>query len=70
MHSAQRSVVLTGSVPDAVTMSAAVRLAEGYLAQVQTAKKAEQFEQDSNSKRDDKSVGQVIDLWRSAAPSR
>lgn len=62
VHSAQRSVVLTGSVPDAVTMSAAVRLAEGYLAQVQTAKKAEQFEQASNSNRDDKSVGQVINL--------
>jgi pilus assembly protein CpaC len=39
-----------------------VRLAEGYLAQVQTAKKAEQFEQDSSSKRDDKTVGQVINL--------
>jgi len=62
VHSAQRSVVLTGSVPDAVTMSAAVRLAEGYLAQVQTAKKAEQFEQESSSKRDDKTVGQVINL--------
>ncbi len=62
VHSAQRSVVLTGSVPDAVTMSAAVRLAEGYLAQVQTAKKAEQFEQESNSKREDKAVGQVINL--------
>jgi pilus assembly protein CpaC len=62
VHSAQRSVVLTGSVPDAVTMSAAVRLAEGYLAQVQTAKKADQFEQDSQSKREDKAVGQVINL--------
>jgi pilus assembly protein CpaC len=62
VHSAQRSVVLTGSVPDAATMSAAVRLAEGYLAQVQTAKKAEQFEQDSQSRREDKAVGQVINL--------
>lgn len=62
VHSAQRSVVLTGSVPDAATMNAAVRLAEGYLAQVQTAKKAETFEQDSASKREDKSVGQVINL--------
>jgi pilus assembly protein CpaC len=62
VHSAQRSVVLTGSVPDAVTMSAAVRLAEGYLAQVQTAKKADQFEQDSQSRREDKAVGQVINL--------
>ncbi len=62
VHSAQRSVVLTGAVPDATTMSAAVRLAEGYLAQVQTAKKAETFEQESQSQREDKAVGQVINL--------
>jgi pilus assembly protein CpaC len=62
VHSAQRTVVLTGTVPDATTMSAAVRLAEGYLAQVQTAKKAETFEQDSASQREDKAVGQVINL--------
>lgn len=62
VHSAQRSVVLTGTVPDAATLSAAVRLAEGYLAQVQTAKKAEAFEQESASQREDKAVGQVINL--------
>jgi pilus assembly protein CpaC len=62
VHSAQRSVVLTGAVPDAATMNAAVRLAEGYLAQVQTAKKAEAFEQESQSQREDKAVGQVINL--------
>jgi pilus assembly protein CpaC len=66
VHSAQRSVVLTGTVPDAATMNAAVRLAEGYLAQVQPAKKAETFEQDSASKREDKSVGQVINLLQIA----
>ena len=43
-------------------MNAAVRLAEGYLAQVQTAKETETFEQDSASQREDKSVGQVINL--------
>lgn len=62
VHSAQRSVVLTGTVPDAATMNAAVRLAEGYLAQIQPAKDAETFKQDSASKREDKSVGQVINL--------
>jgi pilus assembly protein CpaC len=62
VHSAQRAVVLSGRVPDAVTMNAAVRLAEGYLAQVQTAKKAEQFEQQEQSRREDKAVGQVINL--------
>jgi pilus assembly protein CpaC len=43
-------------------MNAAVRVAEGYLAQIQTAKKASEFEQESGSKREDKSVGQVINL--------
>jgi len=62
VHSAQRSVVLTGVVPDAATMSAAVRVAEGYLAQVQTAKKSQTFEQESQSQREDKAVGQVINL--------
>lgn len=62
VHSAQRSVVLTGSVPNAATMSAAVRLAEGYLAQIQTAKEADTFEQESQSRREDKAVGQVINL--------
>jgi pilus assembly protein CpaC len=62
VHSAQRSVVLTGAVPDAATMNAAVRMAEGYLAQVQTAKNAETFEQESQSQREDKAVGQVINL--------
>jgi pilus assembly protein CpaC len=39
-----------------------VRVAEGYLAQIQTAKKAEEFEQESASRREDKSVGSVINL--------
>jgi pilus assembly protein CpaC len=62
VRSAQRSIVLSGSVPDANTMNAAVRVAESYLAQIQTAKKAEAFEQESGSRREDKSVGQVINL--------
>ena len=43
-------------------MNAAVRIAEGYLAQIQTAKKAQQFEQEEQSRREDKSVGSVINL--------
>ena len=33
-RSAQRSIVLTGAVPSATAMNAAVRIAEGYLAQI------------------------------------
>jgi pilus assembly protein CpaC len=43
-------------------MNAAVRIAEGYLAQIQTAKQAQQFEQESGSRRPDKAVGSVINL--------
>ena len=45
-----------------LAMNAAVRIAEGYLAQIQTAKKAQQFEQEEQSRREDKSVGSVINL--------
>ncbi len=66
VHSAQRSVVLSGTVSDAASMNAAVRLAESYLAQVQTSKKAEQFEQQDASRREDKTVGGVINLLQIA----
>jgi pilus assembly protein CpaC len=62
VYSSQRSIVLMGRVSDAGKLNAAQRIAEGYLAQIQTAKKTEQFEQESASKREDKSVGQVINL--------
>lgn len=62
VHSAQRSIVLSGRASSAVVANAAVRIAESYLAQVQTAKKAQEFEQESSSKREDKSVGQVVNL--------
>jgi pilus assembly protein CpaC len=64
VRSAQRSVVLSGFVSDATKMNAAVMMARSYLAQIQTAKKAEQFEQDTASRREDKSVGEVINLMQ------
>jgi pilus assembly protein CpaC len=66
VRAAQRSIVLSGRVRDAEQMSMAVRLAETYLAQVQTAEKAVQFEQESQSTREDKSVGGVINLLQVA----
>jgi pilus assembly protein CpaC len=60
-HSAQRSIVLTGSVPSATAMNAVVRIAEGYLAQI-ISRKGEQFQQESGSRREDKTVGGVINL--------
>lgn len=62
VRSAQRSIVLSGRVSDTTKMSAAVRIAETYLAQIQTAAVPEQFKQQTNSKRDDKTVGEVINL--------
>ena len=62
VYSAQRSIILKGRATSLSAMNAAVRIAEGYLAQIQTAKKASEFEQESGSKREDKSVGQVINL--------
>ena len=62
VYSAQRSIVLKGRASNLAAMNGAVRIAEGYLAQIQTAKEAKEFEQESSSKRPDKSVGQVINL--------
>jgi len=63
VRSTQRSIVLSGRVADAETQSAAVRIAQTFLAQIQTAKKAQQFQQQQgNTQRDDKAVGEVINL--------
>jgi pilus assembly protein CpaC len=62
VRSAQRSIVLSGRVTDAETLNAAQRIAETYLAQVQTAKQAATFQQSSSSRREDKTVGDVINL--------
>lgn len=62
VHSAQRSIILKGRASSVTAMNAAVRVAEGYLAQVQTAKETQQFEQASSSRREDRAVGSVINL--------
>jgi pilus assembly protein CpaC len=62
VRAAQRSIVLSGRVADAETLNAAQRIAETYLAQVQTAKQTEQFQQGSASRRENKTVGEVINL--------
>jgi pilus assembly protein CpaC len=62
VYSAQRSIILKGRASSVSSMDAAVRVAEGYLAQIQTAKQTQQFEQASASRREDKAVGAVINL--------
>jgi pilus assembly protein CpaC len=62
VRSSQRSIVLSGRVTDAESLNAARRIAETYLAQVQTAKQAQTFQQGSQSRREDKTVGDVINL--------
>ena len=63
VRTVQRSIVLSGRVSDAEEESAAVRIAQTFLAQIQTAKKAQQFQQQQgNTQREDKSVGEVINL--------
>jgi pilus assembly protein CpaC len=62
VYSAQRSIILKGRASNILAANAAERVAQGYLAQVQTAKKTQEFEQGSASKREDKSVGSIINL--------
>lgn len=62
VYSAQRSIILKGRASSVSVMDAAMRVAEGYLAQIQTANKSQEFEQETGSKREDKSVGRVINL--------
>jgi pilus assembly protein CpaC len=62
VRAAQRSIVLSGRVSDVEAMNAATRIAGTYLAQIQTAKKSEQFMQGTQSRREDKTVGEVINL--------
>jgi pilus assembly protein CpaC len=62
VRAAQRSIVLSGRVSDAEAMNAAIRVAGTFLAQIQTAKQTEQFQQGNQSRREDKTVGEVINL--------
>lgn len=63
VYSAQRNIVLAGHVSNVVHMNAAVRIAEGYFSQLGTAVESETFEpMAGTTKREDKSVGEVINL--------
>lgn len=64
IYATQRSLVLSGRVSSLVNMNAAVRVAEAYLAQVSTSVSSQQFEQQSASRREDKAVGEVINLMQ------
>ena len=62
VHSVQRSLVLGGRVSSVIAMETALRMAEAYLAQVQPGKSVQQFEQTDASRREDKTVGGVINM--------
>ncbi|MDJ0748007.1 MAG: type II and III secretion system protein family protein [Woeseiaceae bacterium] len=62
VRSVQRSIILSGTVSSVSAVDAAVRIADAYLAQIQTAVESGQFEQSSASRRDDKSVGEIVNL--------
>jgi pilus assembly protein CpaC len=63
-YSVQRSIVLKGTVSGLSSMQAAMDIADGYLAQVQTGTNAQVFEQEGQSQKDDKSVGSVINMMQ------
>ena len=65
VFSVQRSIVLKGQVSSVVAMDTAIRMADAYLAQIQT-NEADQFEQETNSKKEDKTVGEVINMMQVA----
>ena len=62
VHSVQRSIMLRGRVSSITAMEAALQTARAYLAQIQTSKGSAQFEQGEASRREDKSVGSVINM--------
>ena len=63
VYSAQRNIVLSGQVSNIGNMNAAIRIAQGYFVQLASATESETFElQQSASTRDDKSVGEIINM--------
>jgi pilus assembly protein CpaC len=62
VHASQRNIVLRGRVSSPGIVSAAVQMADGYLAQIQTSVDEGQFAQEGGSRRPDRAVGQVINL--------
>ena len=65
VYAAQRSIVLAGSVSSVVSMEAALQLARGYLAQIGTAVREQQFEQQQASS-SDRTGGDIINLMQIA----
>jgi pilus assembly protein CpaC len=65
VYSTQRNIVLTGTASSVVAMNAAVSLADGYLQQIMTATESQEFEQEEGrSTREDRAVGEVINLMK------
>jgi pilus assembly protein CpaC len=65
VYSVQRSIALRGTVSSASAMQSALDMADGYLAQIATGTETQVFEQQGGtSKRDDKSVGSVINMMQ------
>lgn len=63
VYSAQRNIVLAGRVSNISIMNAALRIAQGYFMQIAAAVEAETFElEEGVTTREDKSVGEVINL--------
>jgi pilus assembly protein CpaC len=63
VYAAQRSIVLAGSVSSTVNMNAALRIAQGYLAQIATAVEAQAFEQQGSG---NEAGGEIINLMQVA----
>ena len=66
--SAQRSIVLSGTVPNATAMTTAIRIAESYLARTSVARRAIAAVSSANDSREDRSgsEGDVINLLQVA----
>ncbi len=63
VYSAQRNIVLAGRVSNISRMDAALKVARGYFTQIAAAVESDTFElQEGGSTREDRSVGEVINL--------
>ena len=63
VHSAQRNIVLAGRVSNISNMNAALQIARGYFTQIGAAVESKTFElEQASSNREDRSVGEVINL--------
>ena len=63
VHSAQRNIVLAGRVSNISNMNAALRIAQGYFTQIAAAVESSTFDLErASSSREDRSVGEVINL--------